>query len=66
VYSGYRFAEQAHKLGKPLVSLNQGVTRADPILSAKVEGDCGEALAACVAACATALAATAGLKAPAG
>jgi NAD-dependent SIR2 family protein deacetylase len=50
VYSGYRFAEQAHKLGKPLVSLNQGVTRADPILSAKVEGDCAEALAACVAA----------------
>jgi NAD-dependent SIR2 family protein deacetylase len=66
VYSGYRFAEQAHKLGKPLVSLNQGVTRADPILSAKVEADCGEALAACVAACATALSATAGLKAPAG
>ncbi len=46
VYSGYRFAEQAHQLGKPLVSLNQGVTRADPILSAKVEGDCSQALSA--------------------
>lgn len=46
VYSGFRFAEQAHKLGKPLVSLNQGVTRADALLSAKVELDCAQALQA--------------------
>ncbi len=45
VYSGYRFAEQAHRLGKPVVAINQGVTRADPILSAKIELDCNLALA---------------------
>ncbi len=50
VYSGFRFAELAHRLGKPLVSLNQGVTRADALLSAKVELDCAQALAACAAA----------------
>lgn len=44
VYSGYRFAEQAHRLGKPVVAINQGVTRADALLSLKVEGDCGAVL----------------------
>ncbi len=44
VYSGYRFAEQAHKLGKPIIAINQGVTRADALLTAKVQRDCGEAL----------------------
>jgi NAD-dependent SIR2 family protein deacetylase len=46
VYSGYRFAEHAHRLGKPIVALNQGVTRADALLTAKVALDCAEALAA--------------------
>lgn len=44
VYSGFRFAEQAHRLGKPVVAFNQGATRADPLLSAKLELDCSEAL----------------------
>ena len=44
VYSGYRFAEQAHRLGKPVVAINQGITRADSLLRAKIEGDCGDAL----------------------
>lgn len=44
-YSGYRFAERAHRLGKPVVVINQGVTRADPILSTKIELDCNLALA---------------------
>ncbi|MBA4109087.1 MAG: NAD-dependent protein deacetylase [Leptothrix sp. (in: Bacteria)] len=44
VYSGFRFAEQAHRLGKPVVAINQGATRADPFLSAKLELDCSEAL----------------------
>ena len=48
VYSGYRFAQHAHALGKPLVSLNQGVTRADALLSAKVDADCSDSLQACV------------------
>ncbi|MBC7700233.1 NAD-dependent protein deacetylase [Aquabacterium sp.] len=45
VYSGFRFAEQAHRLGKPVVAINQGATRADPLLSAKLELDCSDALA---------------------
>lgn len=44
VYSGFRFAELAHRLGKPVVVINQGVTRADPILSSKIELDCNLAL----------------------
>lgn len=45
VYSGYRFAELAHRLGKPLVAINQGLTRADTLLSAKIELDCNHTLA---------------------
>jgi NAD-dependent SIR2 family protein deacetylase len=48
VYSGYRFAELAHKLGKPIIAINQGVTRADALLAGKLEGDCGEVLRALV------------------
>lgn len=44
VYSGFRFAEQAHRLGKPVLAINQGATRADALLSAKLEQDCSEAL----------------------
>lgn len=44
VYSGFRFADQAHKLGKPVLAINQGITRADALLSAKIEDDCGAAL----------------------
>lgn len=46
VYSGFRFAQQAHRAGKPLIALNQGVTRADALLTAKIEMDCGVALTA--------------------
>ena len=49
VYSGFRFAEHAHRLGKPLIALNQGVTRADALLSAKLTLDCGDALQALAA-----------------
>lgn len=44
VWSGYRFAEQAHRLGRPLVAINQGVTRADALLAAKIDDDCGDTL----------------------
>jgi NAD-dependent SIR2 family protein deacetylase len=44
VYSGFRFAEQARRLGKPVVAINQGATRADALLSAKLELDCSQAL----------------------
>jgi NAD-dependent SIR2 family protein deacetylase len=49
VYSGYRIAEQAHRLGKPVIAINQGVTRADPLLALKIEEDCGIVLTALVA-----------------
>jgi NAD-dependent SIR2 family protein deacetylase len=45
VYSGYRFAEHAHRQGKPVMAVNLGKTRADHLLAAKVERDCGEFLA---------------------
>lgn len=50
VYSGYRFAEQAHRLGKPVIAINQGVTRADPLLTLKIEDDCGAVLTGLAAA----------------
>lgn len=50
VYSGYRFAENANRLGRPVLAINQGVTRADALLAAKLEIDCSEALDALLAA----------------
>lgn len=44
VYSGYRFASMAHKLGKPIAAINRGRNRADPIIDVKVEADCGQTL----------------------
>jgi len=44
VYSGYRFAKAAAERGTPIVSINIGATRADPLLAFKVEAPCGEAL----------------------
>lgn len=46
VYSGYRFAVAAHKAGKPIAAINRGITRADDLLSLKVDADCGSALQA--------------------
>ncbi|MEY4766588.1 MAG: hypothetical protein RI907_3261 [Pseudomonadota bacterium] len=46
VYSGFRFAERAHRLGQPLVLLNQGVTRADALATARIDADCSAALQA--------------------
>jgi NAD-dependent SIR2 family protein deacetylase len=40
VYSGFRFAEHAHRAGKPVIAVNLGKTRADHLLAAKVEQDC--------------------------
>ncbi len=44
VYSGFRFAAYAHQRGKPVLAINQGVTRADPFLDLKIEADCGDVL----------------------
>jgi NAD-dependent SIR2 family protein deacetylase len=44
VYSGFRFAEHAHRLGKPVMAINLGTTRADRLLYAKVQEDCDQFL----------------------
>ena len=44
VFSGFRFARLAHRLGKPLFILNRGTTRADDLASLKIDGDCSETL----------------------
>ncbi|QWT21506.1 NAD-dependent protein deacetylase [Bacillus sp. NP157] len=45
VYSGYRFVLEGSRLGLPIASLNLGVTRADALLTLKIEQGCAEALA---------------------
>ena len=44
VFSGYRFAAAAAREGKPIAAVNLGKTRADPLLSLKIEQSCAEAL----------------------
>jgi NAD-dependent SIR2 family protein deacetylase len=44
VYSGYRFAQAAAQAGKPIAALNLGRTRADALLTLKVEDCCALAL----------------------
>ncbi|HEX7815212.1 NAD-dependent protein deacetylase [Dyella sp.] len=44
VYSGYRFAYAASRAGKPIAALNLGRTRADPLLSMKIDQPCAAAL----------------------
>jgi len=38
--------EAAHAGGKPIAAINLGRTRADPLLTLKLEADCGCALTA--------------------
>lgn len=45
VYSGYRFALAATRLGRPIAAVNLGRTRADHLLQLKVDASCGEVLA---------------------
>ena len=44
VYSGFRFAEHAHRQGKTLLAINLGVTRADHLFQLKVDTDCDRGL----------------------
>ncbi|MBL8441775.1 MAG: NAD-dependent protein deacetylase [Betaproteobacteria bacterium] len=44
VYSGYRLVERAQAQGKPVIAINRGATRADPLLALKISGDCVAAL----------------------
>ena len=45
VYSGFRFVQAAHERGLPAAAVNLGRTRADGLLTLKVEQPCAEALA---------------------
>ena len=45
VYSGFRFVQAAARAGKPIAAVNLGRTRADELLSFKVEQPCEDALA---------------------
>ncbi|MFC0401233.1 NAD-dependent protein deacetylase [Paraburkholderia rhizosphaerae] len=49
VYSGYRFCVWAQKMGKPVVAINLGRTRADPMLSLKIAAPCADTLTALAA-----------------
>ena len=49
VYSGYRFVEDAVAAGKPVAVVNMGRTRADAVLTVKVELEVGATLQALVA-----------------
>jgi NAD-dependent SIR2 family protein deacetylase len=44
VFSGYRFARSAARAGKPIAAVKLGRTRADEMLSLKVEADCAAVL----------------------
>jgi NAD-dependent SIR2 family protein deacetylase len=44
VYSGFRFAQMAARRGIPIAAVNLGRTRADDLLTLKVEDRCEAAL----------------------
>jgi NAD-dependent SIR2 family protein deacetylase len=44
VYSGFRFAQMAAQRGMPIAAINLGRTRADDLLTLKVEDRCEAAL----------------------
>jgi NAD-dependent SIR2 family protein deacetylase len=44
VYSGFRFVQMAARAGKKIAAVNMGRTRADDLLTLKVERSCTEAL----------------------
>jgi NAD-dependent SIR2 family protein deacetylase len=49
VFSGYRFARRAHELGKPIVVVNSGTTRADRFAALRLRGPCAALLSQAVA-----------------
>lgn len=46
VYSGFRFVQAAADAGLPVLAINQGRTRADALLAAKLQADVGQSLQA--------------------
>jgi NAD-dependent SIR2 family protein deacetylase len=49
VFSAFQFIREATRLGKPIVAVNQGKTRADDLFTLKVEQPVGETLSALAA-----------------
>ena len=45
VMSGYRIVKQVHGMGKPVIAINRGITRADDLLNFKVDNDCIQTIA---------------------
>jgi NAD-dependent SIR2 family protein deacetylase len=45
VFSGRRFVKQAHQRGIPVVIVNRGATRGDPLATLKIDAGCAEVLA---------------------
>ena len=50
VFSGRRFVKQAHARGIPVVIVNRGATRGDPMATVKLDAGCAETLTAWLAA----------------
>jgi len=46
VLSGYRFVRHAAKRGIPIVTINRGQTRGDPLATIKIDAGCSETLTA--------------------
>lgn len=49
VWSGFRFVREAARNGLPIMSINRGRTRADDLISERIDGDCGTILDAALA-----------------
>lgn len=48
VWSGYRFVREAARRGLPIFAINRGRTRADDLLTHKIDDDCGAVLDAAI------------------
>ncbi len=48
VMSGLRFVRHNAKQGKPVIILNRGATRGDPLATLKLDAGCSETLTALV------------------
>jgi NAD-dependent SIR2 family protein deacetylase len=46
VMSGLRFVRHAARAGLPIVIVNRGITRGDPLATCRVDAGCSETLAA--------------------
>ncbi|MES1928154.1 NAD-dependent deacetylase [Salinisphaera dokdonensis CL-ES53] len=49
VWSGYRFVREAARNGLPIMAVNRGRTRADALITHKLDDDCGALLDAAIA-----------------